>query len=240
MPHYPGLTERGALTFAGKVRLLAQTLMFRMKPRRDRPPASPSPCPAVPGGALARRMQRWSEEASPSWLHAHNMRVHAWGSLLAQVRGVRHDDELLFVASALHDLGLTEKFAPEANECFALAGARGARKLLQADGVPAEWIDRVCDAIALHLEVVVPVSRGAEAHLVHAGAVLDVLSLGRRQLHPESVAAVLAAWPRDEFGARIAQALTNAQMTAPSSRIAFYCRHAQFAERAASARWSHD
>jgi hypothetical protein len=166
------------------------------------------------------------------------MRVHGWGSLLGQARGIAHDDELLFVAAALHDLGLTETYPPQANECFGFAGARAARKLLQADNVPGEWIDRVCDAIAMHLEVVVPLSRGPEAHLTHAGALLDVLGLGRSQLHADSLRAVVQQWPRSEFGQDIAKKLSEIQKGAPDSRLAFYCRHARFAERAAAVRWS--
>ena len=232
---YPGLDGRGALTGLGLLRVTAQSLALRWK----RPPP-PTPvgveCPRLPGGITARKALRWSEESSPAWLHAHVLRTYCWARLLGEAVGLKPDDELLFVACALHDLGLTDRYAPEPGECFAFAGARHAQRLLVGEGLPWEWAARVADAIALHLEVRVSLRRGIESKLLHDGAGLDVLGLGTRGITREAKRAVLRAYSREGLGAPLAQRLRAAAQNAPGSRMAFYCRRFDFAGRAARVR----
>lgn len=228
---YAGLDERGALTWAGEVRLVAQSMLVRWRRRAPPPVSAPVECPPLPEGATARAAMRWSLECSPPWLHAHVMRTWCWARLFGDAAGLRPDDELLFTASMLHDLGLTDRYAPEAGECFAVTGARHARRLLMAEGVPAEWAGRVADAIVLHLEVQVPLRRGVEAKLVHDATAFDVVGIGGRNITREARRAVLRAWSREGFGAPLAKKLRAVARDAPRSRMAFYCRRIDFAGR---------
>ncbi len=216
---YPGLDGRGRLTWAGRLRVLGQSLLLR---RRRPPPAIPTvvECPRLPAGPTARTALRWSAESSPPWLHAHVLRTYSWARLLGEASGLQPNDELLFVACILHDLGLTERYAPEPGECFAFAGARHARKLLLAEGLPPAWAARVADAITLHLEVHVSLRQGVEPKLLRDGAAFDVLGIGGRSITREAKRERLRAAARN----------------APDSRMAFYCRRIDFAGRAARVR----
>lgn len=232
---YPGLDGRGTLTWPGRLRLVTQSLALRW--RRSPPPGRTAvECPTLPAGSTARCALRWSAECSPPWLHAHVLRTYCWARLLGEAAGLEPEDELLFVASMLHDLGLTDRYPPDLGECFAFAGARHARKLLVAQGLPAQWAARVADAIALHLEVQVPLRQGVESKLLHDGAGLDVLGLGRRRITSEARRAVLRAYSREGLGAPLAERLRAAARNAPGSRMAFYCRRFDFAGRVARVR----
>ena len=232
---YAGLDGRGTLTWVGRLRTLGQSLALRW---RRPPPANPTAveCPQLPVGATARKALRWSAESSPPWLHAHVLRTYSWARLLGEAAGLEPDDELLFVACTLHDLGLTDRYAPDPGECFAFAGARHARNLLVAEGLPAEWAARVADAITLHLEVHVSLRQGVESKLLRDGAAFDVLGLGRRGITGEAQRAVLRAYSREGLGAPLAERLRAAARNAPGSRMAFYCRRIDFAGRAARVR----
>ena len=183
-----------------------------------------------------RTALRWSAESSPQWMHAHVLRTYSWARLLGEASGLQPNDELLFVACILHDLGLTDRYAPEPGECFAFAGARHARKLLVAEGLPAEWAARVADAITLHLEVHVSLRQGVEPKLLRDGAAFDVLGIGGRNITREAQRAVLRAYSREGLGAPLAERLRAAARDAPDSRMAFYCRRIDFAGRAARVR----
>ena len=232
---YPGLDTHGGLTSLGRLRILGLSMSMRW--RSSPPPAQRAAVlPALPTGTLARRALKWSADASPPWLHAHVLRTYSWGRLLGEAAGLKPDDELLFVACALHDLGLTERYAPDPGECFAFAGARQARRLLEAEGVPAPWAARVADAVVLHLEVDVALRRGVEAKLLHDGAALDVLGLGGKSVTPEAKRAVLGAYSREGFGPLVADRLRAVAANAPESRLAFFCRRIDFAGKAARVR----
>ncbi|HEX9575097.1 MAG TPA: HD domain-containing protein [Myxococcales bacterium] len=169
-------------------------------------------------------------------MHAHVLRTYSWARLLGEASGLQPNDELLFVACILHDLGLTERYAPEPGECFAFAGARHARKLLLAEGLPPAWAARVADAITLHLEVHVSLRQGVEPKLLRDGAAFDVLGIGGRSITREAKRAVLRAYSREGLGAPLAERLRAAARDAPDSRMAFYCRRIDFAGRAARVR----
>jgi hypothetical protein len=54
-----------------------------------------------------------SQTVSPPYLFNHAMRAFLLGSLTGRVRGMKFDEELLYLACILHDLGLTERFSGE-------------------------------------------------------------------------------------------------------------------------------
>jgi hypothetical protein len=95
----------------------------------------------------------------------------------------------------LHDLGQTERFMGK--QRFEVDGADAAAAFLKDKKVPAELIDVVWDAVALHT------SRGIverkRPEIVSAGAGADVVGFGVAQLPSEAVAQVIAAFPRLGF-----------------------------------------
>lgn len=179
----------------------------------------------IPDTADARRAMEHAALLTPGWIYQHSLRTYAWASLLAQGRGVAHDRELLFVAAALHDLGLAR--APrtcDAWGCFAVHGARQAGRFVRDLGWEDERRDRLEEAITLHLNVRVGLEAGAEAHLLHAGAALDCTGAGIDEIEPHAAARVVERYPRLRFKERVAAALADQATVHFASRTAFLLR----------------
>ena len=83
--------------------------------------------------------------------------------------------------------------------CFGARAAILATDWARERGWPEHRCATLADAICLHLNVAVPLERGPEAHLLQAGAALDVIGLRHWQLTPETVASVLARHPRHDM-----------------------------------------
>jgi hypothetical protein len=93
-----------------------------------------------PDTPVAREAEKLCREVSSVCIEAHCHRTHLWGVVLGRHGGIEWDEEALYVASLLHDLGLTERYAghdPVAG-CFTLDSASGAREALE----PAAFFTR--------------------------------------------------------------------------------------------------
>jgi len=82
----------------------------------------------------------------------HSIRTFLVARLLADHEGslndAAYDEELLFAATVMHDLGLGEHARGHAR--FEVEGADLAAAVLSEHGVPEADVDRVWEAIALH------------------------------------------------------------------------------------------
>lgn len=176
-----GVKRRMGLTQAGMARLDFERLQ-------------------LPDSAMARHAEDLLNECSPAHLVQHCHRTYLWGAILAQHDGLKYDAELLYVACLLHDLGLTARFnaVDASSHCFALDGALAAQ-----DAAREHWDearrDRLAQAIVLHLNPTVGREHGAEAHLVNAGAALDVAGLRKWEVARETQEQVLLRHPRENF-----------------------------------------
>src|SRR3954454_12381401 len=108
-----------------------------------------STAPGIPDSQLAREATDILREHATELLFNHSMRVYLFATEQGRQRHLRFDSELLYVAAAFHDLGLTDKFSSQ-NECFEVDGANAARKFLIAHYVPEEQVQTAWEAIALH------------------------------------------------------------------------------------------
>jgi hypothetical protein len=150
------------------------------------------------------------------------VRTWLFASLFAQRRGVAYDEELLYLACILHDLGLTERHTEQepTAQCFAVEGARAAHRLLRRGGVADERARAVGEAISLHLNITVPKRLGVEAQLLNNGAMLETIGRRAGQLPQAKLQEVVELWPRSEisdlFMASAAQTPTR-----PHARAAF-------------------
>ena len=127
----------------------------------------------------------------------HSLRTFFFAELVATAKGIGHDREAVFVASILHDTGLSAAYMSERNR-FEVDGANLAKSLLAKHSVPFDRVALIWDAIALHDDGGIARWKQPEVMLVNAGvttdfgAFLDILN--RRQ-----VSEVLHAAPRDNF-----------------------------------------
>jgi hypothetical protein len=150
----------------------------------------------VPDTAAARRAAEVSRAASSESLVNHGFRSYGFGALIGVADGFHFDAELLYVASLLHDIGLTEAY--DRGGCFETDGADAARELLIELGWPADRADRVGRAIYLHMHDV-PADGPAEAHLLAFGTSVDVAGWRLHDIDEPLREAVLDTYPRLGF-----------------------------------------
>ncbi len=176
----------------------------------------------MPDSAMARRAEDLVSACSPSYLVHHCHRTYLWGAILAQHDGLKYDEELLYVACLLHDLGLVKRFngVDPDSYCFALDGALAAQ-----DAARGYWDearrDSLAEAIALHLNPSVGRQHGAEAHLLNAGAALDVAGLRKWEVAPDTQEAVLQRHPRENMKTGISTLLRTESANRPCCRAHF-------------------
>ena len=155
----------------------------------------------------------------------HSLRTYVWGSLLGQIDGRTWDEELLYVTSMLHDLGLSEALhgsAPCA-QCFTLDAVQGARDVFAH--AESERSERVRRAVLVHLNMDVPGEvYGWEAHYMRAGALLDALGERYGELSRDAIDTVLLRYPRLNFKEEIIAWQQRESQLRPHSRLAILGR----------------
>jgi hypothetical protein len=191
----------------------------------------------VPDSAAAREAEALCHAAASASLANHCDRAYLWGALLAQAGRIPFDEELLYVACQLHDLGLTERFfgVHPGVHCFAVEGARVAEEWAAERGWAEERKARLAEALSLHLNVRVALRHGPEAHLLHEGTSLDVTGLRAWEIARGLRQEVVVRYPRLGFKREI-DALAQVQRQArPGCRIDDLYRRFGFGKRVARA-----
>ena len=115
-----------------------------------------------------------------------------------------------------HDMGLTHKHS-SACERFEVDGANAARDFLMEHGADKADADKVWLEIALHTTPGVPEYLEPEIALLQAGVEIDVIGVGRDEVSPEALSAVIAAHPRPDFKNRILAAFNDGMKHRPHS-----------------------
>ena len=196
----------------------------------------------LPTGALADASLAIARSSVSRPIVDHSIRTFLFARLVADHEGSMHDaeydEDLLFAAAVMHDLGLGKDATGEAR--FEVEGADLAAAVLRTHGVAERDVDRVWEAIALHACVGIASRRGLLTSLTHRGVFIDagrttegVADRLRRQ--------VLNAYPRPAGDRSIADAIvahaTRSAAAAPPGSLAFeLLRQHQEAERARAGR----
>jgi hypothetical protein len=156
----------------------------------------------IPDSVLTRQATELLREHATEFVYNHSVRVFHFASLNAARTRRQHDAELLYVASAFHDLGLGAPYSsPDLR--FEVDGANAARSFLRSYGVAEESVARVWDAIALHTTIGVAEHKEAETALLYSGVGLDVMGDGYEHLTPAQREDILALYPRTDFKKKI-------------------------------------
>jgi hypothetical protein len=145
---------------------------------------------------IARAAEELSRSVSPRYLYNHALRTYLFGALIGRAAGLTFDEELFYLASILHDLGLTERFIGA--KPFEIEGAIAAETFLRQQGLPASKAAVVWDGIAMH-PLAISQYKPTEIKLVAAGAAADVVGSGLDRISPADRDAVLLAFPRLGF-----------------------------------------
>lgn len=171
----------------------------------------------APDSELARKAAALAEQAHTATFLNHVHRTWWFAEFLGRKRELRYDRELVYLASLLHDLGLSHDHA--ANKRFEVDGADAASKFLHAHDYPKGKIDLVWDAIALHSAADIADRREPEVALVHFGAHVDVMGLRLDEISPQLIDDTLALYPRLGFKKAFTEALAEVARKKPHTAI---------------------
>ena len=152
----------------------------------------------VPDSLLAKEATGILREYSSNLIFNHSVRVYLFAAEQGRRRKLRFDAELLYIAAAFHDLGLTKKFS-STNERFEVDGANAARQFLSAHDVPEERIQPVWEAIALHTTPGITQYMRPEVALLYSGVGLDVLGRGFDEFPSDVREQIVGSYPRRHF-----------------------------------------
>ncbi|MCP3804593.1 HD domain-containing protein [Allokutzneria sp. A3M-2-11 16] len=172
---------------------------------------------------LALGATRFARRLEEPAVFNHSMRTYLYGRFLGERKGLRagldYDDELLFLGCVLHDIGLSEE--GNGDQRFDIDGADLAARFLTEQGVAADRVEVVWDAIALHLCFEVAQRKRPEIALVTLGAGYD---LGPNPEHPlpEGYAErVHAELPRLHGAAALHKAIVDQALAKPQKAPPF-------------------
>jgi hypothetical protein len=152
----------------------------------------------IPDSKLAQASANLVYDVSPETMANHCMRTYVFAALTFANDGVAFDEELTFVAAALHDLGLVDRYMSPTGR-FEVDGADAAVAFLKQYRLRAGELELIWDAIALHSYGAVALRKAPEIAAISIGSALDVSAVGYDALRPEDIAAVIAAFPRLNF-----------------------------------------
>jgi hypothetical protein len=150
-----------------------------------------------PDSNLAGQAEDLLRSVAPPFLANHSFRSHFFAVALADRDGVRFDEELLYVAALMHDIGLVEEF--DTGRCFEEDSAEAAARLAAQEDWDAERRERLAEAIRLHVATDIALEDGPEAYLLWHSTGLDVGGHRHGELSSAEVQAVLDAYPRLDF-----------------------------------------
>ncbi len=157
-----------------------------------------APALAIPDSRLAREATGILREHASDLLFNHSVRVYLFAAEQGRQRKLRFDPELLYIAAAFHDLGLTRNFS-STDERFEVDGANAARQFLAAHDVPEDQVRTVWEAIALHTTPGITHHMQPEVALLYTGVGLDVLGRGFDQFPADVREEIVARYPRKHF-----------------------------------------
>jgi hypothetical protein len=171
----------------------------------------------LPATDTAARAREFVERIEAPFLVNHSIRSYLFGTAVAAARGWEYDDELLFLCSVLHDVGLTEE--GNGDHRFEVDGADLAVRFLREQGVPQARTDVVWDAIALHTSPHIAERKGAEIALTRLGIAADVAGAGAGLLPAGFADEVHARFPRLDLEDGLADAVVAQVLAKPAKGV---------------------
>lgn len=148
----------------------------------------------------------------------HCVRSYLFARELAAAGGLRsgvdYDDEVVFLACVLHDLGVTAY--GEGDQRFEVEGADAAVRFLHEQGVSDHRATTVWQAIALHTSLGLAHRFGPEQSVVFNGIRLDIDGVEKGRLSTDLVERINATWPRHDVGYVLPYLIAEGARTNPT------------------------
>jgi hypothetical protein len=194
---------------------------------------APLPPIDVPRDATSVAAAELNLAASPGYLANHAFRSYAFAAWFGQHEAIRFDAATLWVASVLHDIGLTD--AARAGACFEVDGAEAAAAFLSERGADDTTIAVIREAIVLHMQPSVDREAGAIAWLLDAGVSCDVSGRRYEEVDADFLAAVVERFPRLDFKRRFTALIGDEAERKPDCMAATYMNEFGLPARIAAA-----
>lgn len=177
----------------------------------------------MPDTDLTRRAHAFAYDIESEALANHSVRSYLFGRAAAEHNDLRpgadYDDEVLFLACVLHDVGLTEQ--GDGDQRFELDGADLAEGFVREQGLADDRARLVWEAIVFHTSTGIAHRLRPETALAHAGIGVDVTGQGADRL-PEGFAdRVHATYPRLETGVGLPQVIVDQGTRNPAKAMPF-------------------
>ena len=162
---------------------------------------------APPDTPLAREAAALLDAECDGDLAGHCQRSYQFAALTARAEGVEVDEEVLYLGTLLHDLGLSRRY--DGPERFDVRGANVVRALLLDHGMERARAENVWDVIALHAVGAIAQHKSPETRIANRGISVDVRGVGADVLPTDAVRAVLDEWPRQDFPSAFTRLLVD-------------------------------
>lgn len=146
------------------------------------------------------------------------MRTYLFAALSFAKSGTTFDEELVFIASLLHDLGLVDAYMTD-NERFEVDGADAAVSFLRQWGVPEAQLETIWDAIALHTSIGIVSRKRPDIAAVSLGSGMDMGGIGLQELEQVKIDEVLRQLPRLGFKKEAVQTVLRICERKPFSTV---------------------
>jgi hypothetical protein len=182
---------------------------------------------SVPDTPLVSRAIEYARAHSDPYLFNHVIRSWLFAVTLAQRNRTAHDEEVLAVATILHDLGLAAAFNGPLR--FEVEGANAARTFAQKLGVDDRRAQLIWDTVALNSTPSIALHKETEIVLSTAGIGLDWGGWGYETLGDDQIAAILDAFPRLDMKQQFTRAVCGIVETRPQTTYDNFAR--DFGER---------
>lgn len=170
---------------------------------------------SIPDSALCTAAMEYVEHVAPPFLRHHVLRSYVYAEWIGRARGLAYDREVLYLATVLHDLGLTPLAKVLAR--FELEGADLAREFLLARGMDERRVELVWDAIALHTSAELPLRKSPEIALCHLGIAADIRGLPPELAARSPTQSLLASCPWLDLDAALIETLVGLYRKSPAA-----------------------
>lgn len=159
--------------------------------------ALPSVIATWPESRVTAAALELAVQTHPEYLLNHSLRSYFYARSIGDSRGLvggeDFDEEVLFIATVLHDIGLTD--AAPGHERFEVAGANRAVEFARENGLADDSIELIWDAVALHTSRGIAGHKRPEVALAHFGISVDIFGFGAEEVDADVLEAAQQRFP---------------------------------------------
>jgi hypothetical protein len=183
-----------------------------------------TPIPATP---IVERAIEFARQKCEPYLFNHVMRSWLFAVRIGQLKGIKHDPEVVALATLLHDVTLNENFGGPRR--FEVEGADLARSLAREMGLEERRAQMIWDGVALNSTPSIGLYKEAEVALCTAGICLDVVGLDYKVISSDAMTKIVDQFPRLGMKSRMTQCFCHIAKVKPETTYDNFVR--DFGER---------